>query len=163
MAYQKLQPIRAISWVPTDDVIIPNPGAKVSSGTADNASTLTDHLLFTKAAGTNGFIGVVTLGATVYNSTTGAYAKVLAIAESALRLNADIFQAPGQGFVVYNTDSNNGCLIYVGGGGSGTKLDIVTAGGDVVSIENPKEGEALQILVSEVQSTSTASNLVALW
>ena len=63
----------------------------------------------------------------------------------------------------YNTDSNNGCLIYVGGGGSGTKLDIVTAGGDEVSIENPKEGEALQILVSEVQGTSTASNLVALW
>ena len=54
-------------------------------------------------------------------------------------------------------------MIYVGGGGSGTKLDIVTAGGDEVSIENPKEGEALQILVSEVQGTSTASNLVALW
>lgn len=162
MAYQKLQPIRAISWTPTDDVIIPNPGAKVSSGTAD-ASTLTDHLLFTKAAGTNGFLGVVTLGATVYNSTSGAYAKVLAIAESALRLNADIFQAPGQGFVVYNTDSNNGCLIYVGGGGSGTKLDIITAGGDEVSIENPIEGEALQILISEVKSSSTASNLVALW
>jgi hypothetical protein len=162
MAYQKLQPIRAISWVPTDDVIIPNPGAKVSSGTSD-ASTLTDHLLFTKAAGTNGFIGVVTLGATVYNSITGAYAKVVAISESALRLNADIFQAPSQNFVVYNTDSNNGCLIYVGGGGSGTKLDIVTAGGDEVSIENQKEGEALQILVSEVQGTSTASNLVALW
>ena len=161
MAYQKLQPLGAIEWVPTDDVSIPNPGGKVFEDTSD-AATLQDHLLFTAPAGTNGFVGVVNLGATVQNVTTNEFAKVLHVGKDALKLNYDIFQANSQNFKVYNVDSS-GALIYVGAGGAGTILEVKTASGNIVPFVDPQTGQTVQILVDEIRSGTTAGKLVALW
>ena len=52
------------------------------------------------------------------------------------------------------------CVLYVGTGGV---LDIRTASGDDVSLINVPDGTFIPIQVIRVFTTSTASDIVALW
>jgi len=153
MAYQKLQALRAISVIPKDDIIVPSPGDKVASGTT--TSTVADKLADSSAS----FLGKVKLGATVYNTTDTTAAKVVGVSETELTLDANIM-ASGEAYVVYNTTNSEGPTLYVGTGGS---LVIKTVGGDLVTLANVADASYIPIMVSTVQTATTASDIIALW
>lgn len=53
-----------------------------------------------------------------------------------------------------------GCILYVGATGN---LDVETAGGDRVVFKNVLAGSYTPVQVVRLFSTSTASNMIALW
>jgi len=56
---------------------------------------------------------------------------------------------------------NNGCVLYVGGGGN---LKVLTVGGDEVTFVNIQDGSFVPIQVLRVFSTGTTStNIIAIW
>jgi hypothetical protein len=57
-------------------------------------------------------------------------------------------------------NSNVGCVLYVGIGGD---LDVVTVAGNEVTLSNVQDGSFVPIQVLKVLSTSTASDILALW
>ena len=59
------------------------------------------------------------------------------------------------------TTINNGCVLYIGGAGD---LRVLTAGGDDVTFTGVLAGTFLPVQVVRVfNSTTTATNLLALW
>jgi hypothetical protein len=57
--------------------------------------------------------------------------------------------------------TNNGCVLYVGGGGN---LKVLTVGGDEVTFVNIQDGAFIPVNVLRVYATgTTATNIVALW
>lgn len=154
MAYTKLQGRRAISVVPQDGVIVPSPSDLVAEGTADvlTANSLED----TTAA----FAGKVIPGATVYNTTNNTVATVTSVSGTVLGLSSNIFPLGTENYKVYNTNNSEGPVLFVGTGGT---LDIVTVGGDRVKLLNIADGSYVPVLVSEVLTATTASDIVALW
>ncbi len=154
MAYTKLQGRRAISVVPQDGVIIPSPSDLVAEG---NADVVLPNGLENSSAD---FRGKVIPGATVYNTTSNTVATVLSVSEQVLMLSANIFTVGTEAYKVYNTNNSEGPVLFVGTGGN---LDIVTVGGDTVQLLNIADGSYVPVLVSEVLTATTASNIVALW
>jgi hypothetical protein len=60
-----------------------------------------------------------------------------------------------------NGSGNNGCVLYVGGGGN---LKVLTVGGDEVTFVNIQDGSFIPIQVLRVYATgTTATNIVAIW
>jgi len=60
-----------------------------------------------------------------------------------------------------NGSGNNGCVLYVGGGGN---LKVLTVGGDEVTFVNIQDGSFVPIQVLRVFSTGTTStNIIAIW
>lgn len=57
-------------------------------------------------------------------------------------------------------NGNTGCVLYVGTGGD---LDVVTVSGNEVTLVNVQDGSFIPIQVTKVLSTSTASDILALW
>jgi hypothetical protein len=157
MAYQKLQVSRALQVIKSDNANIPFP-AVVSSGTS--TSVVANQLVDSNAA----FATLnVQVGDVVYNTTTSAAATVTRVLdEENLLLNADIFLASGNVYVVYSQNTKNeGCVLYVGTGGN---LHVLTHGGDDVKFANIVGGSFLPVQVLKVFSTdTTAADIVALW
>jgi hypothetical protein len=59
---------------------------------------------------------------------------------------------------------NNGCVLYVGTAGVGGVLRVLTVGGDDVTFYNVANGTFIPVQVLRVfSSTTTASNILALW
>ena len=73
---------------------------------------------------------------------------------------------PGTGIIPTPSEAaggegkNNGCVLYVGTGGN---LDVETVGGDLVTLANVNSGQFIPLQVLRVLSTSTASDIIALW
>jgi hypothetical protein len=63
---------------------------------------------------------------------------------------------PGSGLL----NNNVGCVLYVGTGGD---LDVVTVAGNEVTLTNVQDGAFIPIQVLKVLSSSTASDILALW
>ncbi len=156
MAYTKLQGRRAIPVIPTDGVIVPSPSDLVAEGSAD--VILANALENTSA----NFTGRVIPGATVYNTTSNTVAKVLSVSEQVLTLSSNIFPLGTESYKVYNTNNSEGPVLYVGTGGGGN-LEIVTVGGDAVTLVNVSDGSYVPIMISEVKSATTCSDIIALW
>lgn len=58
-------------------------------------------------------------------------------------------------------NGNNGCVLYVGGGGN---LKVTTVGGNDVTFVNIQDGSFLPIQVIKVFATgTTATSIVAIW
>jgi len=157
MAYQKLQVTTALNIVKSDNANIPF-AAVVTSGTgvAPVANELEDSatgLFVTKNVQT---------GDVVYNTTTGKSATVVqVINEENLIMNADIFTGASDSYVIYANNNKEGCVLYVGTGGN---LRVLTASYNDVTFANIVGGSFLPVQVLKVFETSTtASNLVALW
>ena len=56
---------------------------------------------------------------------------------------------------------NNGCVLYVGGGGN---LKVLTVGNDEVTFVNIQDGSFFPIQVLRVYATgTTATNILAIW
>lgn len=109
----------------------------------------------------------VKTGDVVHNDTLGTAATVLTVdSETQLTLNANIFTATSQAYVVYAMSSqtsmgNPGCFLYVGGAGN---VSVVTIGGDIVTFAGVPAGTTLPIQVLKLRSTNTSATLInALW
>jgi hypothetical protein len=158
MAYEKLQGKRAIAVYPQDDVTVPAPSGLLFSGTTD--STVTDELADSSAA-FNGGGGTmrVTQGATVYNTTDGTSAKVLRVEDTSLVLSDDIFTT-GEDYSIYAVDNSEGPVLFVGTAGD---LTIKTVGGDIVTLLNIGNASFIPMMVREVRSATTATDIIAIW
>jgi hypothetical protein len=158
MAYQKLQGRRAINvYVTTDNVPIPSPSSKLKEGQNDAVV-----VGFLQDSTTDFFALKVKAGDVVYNTTTGASAKVLQVLTNDLLLNANIFLVVAENYVIYSMElSEDGPVLFVGTGGD---LNIVTSGGDTVLLTNLANASYVPIMVRSVQSTgTTCSDIIALW
>ena len=161
MGVQKLQANRALRIIPSNDALIPFPAvAETGASTSVVASQLVDS--------TGTFVTLsVKPGDIVYNTTSGLAATVVNVnSETVLVLNANIFTAAAQAYVVYQaspqtTIGNTGCVLYVGGAGN---LNVVTIGDDTVLFNAVPAGSFLPVQVKQVLSTSTTATLInALW
>ncbi len=161
MGVQKLQANRALRIIPSNDAEIPFP-ADIETGTS--TSVVASQLVDTTAT----FVTLnVKAGDVVYNTTSGTAATVVSVtSETVLVLNANIFTAIGQTYVVYNNSAqttipNTGCVLYVGGAGN---VNLVTIDGDTVLFNAVPAGSFLPIQVKQVLSSSTTATLInALW
>ena len=152
---------RALRAHPSDnaDIAYPN-DIEAGTSTTVTASKLIDSAgLFI----TNN----VKTGDVVHNDTLGTAATVLTVdSETQLTLNANIFTATAQAYVVYSMSpqtsmGNPGCFLYVGGTGN---VSVVTIGGDVVTFNGVPAGTTLPIQVLKLRSTNTTATLInALW
>lgn len=157
MAYQKLQASRAIAVTTSDTVNIPNPAMLIISSTTTGASAgkLID------AAGD--FVNKgVKVGDIIY--TTATATKVTAV-DSATQLSVGTAIPGATAYKVFSDETpNNGCLVYVGDVSGGANLEIVTAGGDTVVLENLLAGSFIPIQIIRVGKTNTtAAKILALW
>ena len=168
MAYQRLQPSRALPIIPTDDLILPGgPGAELASGLT--TSVLADSLV----DNTVNFNSIIKAGDTVYNLTAGLGARVIGVPidntpilpnppESfTLTLSEDIFTVIGEKYAVYSVVEGGGAVLWVSTGGS---ILGKTAGGDDIVLNNVPDGSLLPILMSVINQTgTTATGMYGLW
>ena len=81
-------------------------------------------------------------------------------------MNANIFTATSQAFVVYSMSpqtsmGNPGCFLYVGGTGN---VSVITIGGDQITFNGVPAGTTLPIQVVKLRDTNTTATQVnALW
>jgi hypothetical protein len=106
-------------------------------------------------------------GDVVHNDTAGTAATVVSVdSQTQLTLNANIFTATAQAYVVYSMSpqtsmGNPGCFLYVGGTGN---VSVVTIGNDIITFNGVPAGTTLPIQVLRLRSTSTTATLInALW
>ncbi len=159
MAYQRLQPTRAIQIIPTDDLLLPGgPGSRLAFGvtTAVLADSLVDNGL------TVNFNSIIKAGDTVYNLSTGSGARVIGVPETrVLTLSDDIFTAVGDIYIVGSVVKGSGAALWVGTGGS---ISGKTAGGDDIVLDNIPDGSLLPILMSVInEAGTTATGIYGLW
>lgn len=152
---------RSLRIIPSDTANIPFP-AVAQSGS--NTSVVANQLVASAAT----FItNNVAPGDIVYNTTTNTAATVVSVtSETVVVLNANIFAASPNTFVVYQASSqttigNAGCFLYVGGAGN---IAVVTIGGDILTFSGVPAGTTLPIQVIKVSSGGTTATLInALW
>ena len=170
MAYQRLQPTRALQIIPTDDLLLPGgPGAELASGLTTS--------VFPNSLGDNvapvDFRTIIKAGDTVYNLTAGLGARVIGVPidntpilpnppESfTLTLSEDIFTVIGEKYAVYSVVDGGGAVLWVSTGGS---IAGATAGGDYIVLNNVPDGSLLPILMSVINQTgTTATGMYGLW
>lgn len=163
----KLQVSRALSVIPSNNTNIPMPNEIVpfSGVTGIFTNKLIDSGRNFSSVGSNKLN--VQVGDIVYNfsSFPKSAAKVVKVdSATQLTLNADIFIGVGNSYTLYSGTNIAGsiepCVLYVGIGGD---LDIITAGGEQVTLLNVASGTFLPIQVTKVRSFSNADNIIALW
>jgi hypothetical protein len=109
----------------------------------------------------------VKTGDVIHNDTLSTAATVVSVdSETQLTLNANIFTATAQAYIVYSMSSqtsmgNPGCVLYIGGTGN---VSVITIGGDQITFNGVPAGTTLPIQVRQLRATSTTATLVnALW
>ena len=114
MAYQKLQTGRALNVIYSDTINIPNIADVHWTGVVSAAPGPPPQLV--AAAGAE-FTSRIKVGDIVYNTTTNTKATVVAVVDDVtLTLSAAIVAA-GNEIIIYG-DTNNGCVLYLGGAGN---------------------------------------------
>tara|TARA_R100001086_G_scaffold101726_1_gene51033 strand:+ start:2894 stop:3382 length:489 start_codon:yes stop_codon:yes gene_type:complete len=162
MAYQKLQVGSGLKVIPSASVMIPDPSSKVLSGTTD--ASLANKLVLSTATFLSD--GIQT-NAIVYNTTDNTAAYVTAIdSDTTLSLSVDIMDT-AENFVIYNRPTN-GCILYVGTAGDLTvqmanDKDVPPATVTEVTFKNVANASFLPVQVVRVDSSSVATNIIALW
>lgn len=159
MAYQRLQPTRALPIIPTDDLLLPGgPGSRLAFGvtTAVLADSLQDNVAPVD------FRTIIKAGDTVYNLSTGSGARVIGVPRTTiLTLSEDIFTVIGEKYAVYSVVEGGGAVLWVSTGGS---IAGKTAGGDDIVLANVPDGSLLPILMSVINQTgTTATGIYGLW
>jgi hypothetical protein len=157
MPTPKLQVSRALNVYASDNALTPCPvNLKVQQ---TNTSTGASQLI--ASAGLFVTRGVQ-VGDVVWNTATNTYATVIAVnSETTLTLNANIFTASSVFFQIFGSPYNNaGCVLYIGTTGN---LTVLTAGDDIVTFTAVPAGIFLPVNVKQIYTSTTASNIVALW
>jgi hypothetical protein len=174
MANVRIQPSRALTVIPSNNADVPFVATNISGVSGGPvANFLVDA---TKNFQTlQVFPGdiVYNLSATPPLAATIAGAAVAGATDSVL-LNADIFTAAGDDYIIYqsspfNGGQNTGCVLYVGTSGD---LIVTTAGGDIVTFFKVQSGSFLPVQVIKVWEsytfpsgavTTSAADIIALW
>ena len=146
----------------------PSDNADVAYPNAIESGTVTSVVSLKLVDSTALFVtNNVKTGDVVHNDTSGTAATVISVdSETQLTLNANIFTATSQAFVVYNMSpqtsmGNPGCFLYVGGTGN---VSVITIGGDTITFNGVPAGATLPIQVLRLRSTGTTATLInALW
>ena len=177
MAYQKLQVSDGLAVITSADVNIPDPSTVVVLDTATGAtvgvaaftaSTLTD-------AGTKFTEAGILPGAIVYNTTAGiagqAYNVVSVDSDTVLTISPATAGGANDSYTIYNKETI-GCILYVGGTGD-LKVKMAAHKGNTSTAAEPANSKItfkglpnasfLPIQVVGVDSTSTATDILALW
>lgn len=154
MSTQKLQVGRALAVIPSDTVDIPFP-ALVTSGnaTGGSATSLVN-------SGATFITSGVQVGDIIYNVSTLTAAKVTGVDSQTTLLTSGGAFTGGNSYVIYNGENNNGCVLYIGGAGT---LDVITVGGDQVQFLAVLAGQFIPVQVMRVLTTSSATDILALW
>jgi hypothetical protein len=178
MAYQKLQVSEGLSVIPSATVRIPDPssivvldsttGSTVGVGAFDVAGTLTAVTpadpKFTNAG--------VRVGSIIYNTTANiAYTVTSISSDTELLVTPATVGGATDSFTIY-TEPTSGCILYVGAAGNltvqmssqngNTKVAAQSANHQITLI-NIGDGSFLPTQVVRVDSTTTATNIIALW
>ena len=164
----KLQVSRALHVIPSQNTNIPMPNEVVPFSSITGALTTNKLIDSTKNFSSVGANKLnVQVGDIVYNfsSSPQSAAKVVKVdSATQLTLNANIFTVVGSSYTLYSGTNIAGsiepCVLYIGTGGD---LDIITAGGDQVTLINVPSGTFLPIQVTKVREFSSASAIIALW
>jgi hypothetical protein len=149
---------RALKVQPSNDANIPYPTVITSGTTTDAVVEKLDDSAATFITDN------VKEGDIVYNITNNTAATVVKVSsEVRLGLNADIFTAIGQEYVIYQASpqtglGNQGCYIYIGD--AETNYEVVTIGGDQIIFNSPIKGTVLPVQVIKLISGGSA---IALW
>lgn len=155
MSTQKLQVGRALAVIPSSTIDIPFPAVAVS-GTASvgsNATTLVN-------TGATFITSGVKVGDIIYNTSANTVSQVTGINNQTTLLIRGSAFAAGNNYVIYQGDNNSGCVLYIGVGGN---LAVETTGGDQVTLLNVVSGQFIPVQVMKVLTTTTATNILALW
>jgi hypothetical protein len=176
MAYQKLQPERAIEVIndnvnpifrPTCLVLSSNTGVEHDPPTSDQTGILTDP--------NASFLTTLKVGDVVRNASTfarqGIVTAINSDTEAAIQITSG--QNPnvallkdGTSYRVYRPSveaPQRGCILYIGSAGN---LDVETAGGDRIVFKGVLGGSYTPVQVVRLFSTGTtvnAGNIIALW
>ena len=149
---------RALNVFASSDANIPYPYVVTSGATTDAAGLRLDDDAATFITDN------VKEGDIVYNITNGTAATVARVSsEVRLGLNAEIFTAIGQEYVIYQASpqtglGNQGCYIYIGD--ADTNYTVVTIGGDQIIFIAPIRGTVLPVQIIKLISGGSA---IALW
>jgi hypothetical protein len=154
MSTQKLQVGRALSVIPSNAADIPFP-ADITSGTATGGSATT-----LVNSGATFISSGVNVGDIIYNTTAGTAALVTGVNSQTTLLTSGGAFAAGNAYVIYQGNNHQGCVLYVGTGGT---LNIITTGRDQVSLVNVVSGQFIPIQVMRVLPSSSAADILALW
>jgi hypothetical protein len=154
MATQKLQVGRALAVIPSSTIDIPFPAVSVSgTATGGGATTLVDAAATFITSG-------VKVGDIIYNTSASTVSEVTGInSETTLLIKGSAF-AGGNNYVIYQGGNNGGCVLYIGVGGI---LAVETTGRDQVTLLNVVSGQFIPVQVMRVLTTTTATNILALW
>jgi hypothetical protein len=157
---QKLQALRALAVIPSDDANVPFPAVIRS---AYNTGLDTDALIDSNAT----FItSGVQAGDILYSKTDFTAATVVSVtSETRLELNANIFSGTLHEYVLYTGNTNTGsqtpCVFFVGVGGD---VNVVTEAGDTVLFKKLQNGQFIPVSVTRILDTNTTAQfIVALW
>jgi hypothetical protein len=146
----------------------PSDNADIAYPSVNEAGTSTSVVTSKLIDSTGLFItNNVKTGDVVHNDTLGTAATVVTVdSETQLTLNANIFTATAQAYVVYAMSAqtsmgNPGCFLYVGGTGN---VSVITIGGDTITFNGVPAGTTLPIQVVRLRSSGTTATLInALW
>jgi len=159
MANDKIQVGKALQINPSDTAEIPNPSydGRISGTAFGDARDIIDESAQFITSG-------VKVGDIVYNNTDGTAAVVEeVVSETRLTLSEEVFTLSSASYVIYLKPDikNQGCVLYVGVGGS---VRVLTVGGDDVTFQNLNNGQFVPVEVTKVFSGgTTATGLIALW
>jgi hypothetical protein len=161
MANARIQPGRALNVIPSDNNDIPFPLVATSGA---NSFVSVNQLVDSSA---NFYADNIHVGDIVYNTSTLLAATVVSVdAPDTITLNADIFLAFPENYVIYQTGpmslGNQVCVLYIGTGGD---LSVTTADNDTkIIFANVQDGTFFPVQVKRVNAFgTTASDIVALW
>ena len=163
MAYQKLQVSEGLAVIPSATIPIPDPSTEGLSGTADFsvAGTLTD-------VGTTFLSAGIQNNAIVYNTTANiAYFVTTVTDDLNLALSPASAGGAADNYVIYNAPTE-GCILYVGGTGDlvavlASDKDVPAATQNELTFKNLPNASFLPTQVFRVDSTTTATDIIALW
>lgn len=153
MSNQVLQATRALAVIPSDDVNIPYPNVVLTgTSTGSGINTLVD-------SGANFINQGIKVGDTVLNEGAQTFATVVSVSATSLGMSNSNLDGAGASYVIYQGE-NTGCTLYVGVGGD---LHFVTAGNDQSILMTVRAGTFIPIKSLKVLTTTTCTDIIALW
>ena len=163
------QPKRAIAVIPSDTINIPQPGI-LTSGTQNSTSgtaVLTDASqdFTTSVTNANGYN---VRGGILYQAYTGAFpgsVNVIVNISASTELkttNNTTAAAVGNPYTIYspNQDGKTSYTLFVGTGGAGSVLRVLTAAGDDVTLTNVPDSSFIPLQVVRVFATTTTCSAI---
>ena len=162
------QPHSSLFVVPSDSINIPQPGILTNGTNSSGGSNiLTDAGQDFTPSVTNAN-GYNVIGGIVYQSYTGAFPGAI---NTVLKVNTStVLQMAGStaagAYNIYssNQDGKTSFTLFVGTGGAGSTLRVLTAAGDDVTLTNLPDSSFIPLQVVKVFANGTScSEILALY